>query len=51
MFDPASRSTATASGLGTGRNGRCRYMNSTKLINVAFPIHYFDQLGIPRLAA
>lgn len=32
-------------------NGRRWWKNSAKLINVAFPIRYFDQLGIPRLAA
>ena len=31
-------------------NGRRWWKNSAKLINVAFPISYFDQLGIPRLA-
>jgi len=32
-------------------NGRRWWRNSAKLINVAFPISYFDQLGVPRLAA
>lgn len=32
-------------------NGCRWWKNSAKLINVAFPISYFDQLGIPRLAA
>ena len=32
-------------------NGRRWWKNSAKLINVAFPIRYFDELGIPRLAA
>jgi RNA-directed DNA polymerase len=32
-------------------NGRRWWRNSAKLIHVAFPISYFDQLGIPRLAA
>jgi RNA-directed DNA polymerase len=32
-------------------NGRRWWKNSAKLINVAFPISYFDQLGVPRLAA
>jgi len=32
-------------------NNRRWWRNSAKLINVAFPIRYFDQLGIPRLAA
>jgi group II intron reverse transcriptase/maturase len=27
------------------------WKNSAKLINIAFPIRYFDQLGLPRLAA
>jgi RNA-directed DNA polymerase len=33
------------------RNGRRWWKNSAKLINVAFPIRYFDGLGLPRLAA
>lgn len=33
------------------RNGRRWWRNSGMLINKAFPIRYFDQLGIPRLAA
>lgn len=33
------------------RNGRRWWRNSALLINVAFPIRYFDSLGIPRLAA
>ena len=32
-------------------NGRRWWKNSGKLINVAFPIRYFDELGVPRLAA
>ena len=32
-------------------NGRRWWKNSAKLINGAFPISYFDQLGVPRLAA
>jgi len=32
-------------------NGRRWWKNSAQLINVAFPISYFDGLGIPRLAA
>ena len=32
-------------------NGRRWWKNSAKLINVAFPIRYFDGLGLPRLAA
>ena len=32
------------------RNGRRWWKNSAKLINVAFPIRYFDELGVPRLA-
>ena len=32
-------------------NGRRWWRNSAKLINVAFPISYFDDLGVPRLAA
>ncbi len=32
-------------------NGRRWWRNSGMLINVAFPIRYFDELGLPRLAA
>ena len=32
-------------------NGPRWWRNSAKLINVAFPIRYFDGLGVPRLAA
>jgi group II intron reverse transcriptase/maturase len=33
------------------RNGRRWWKNSGMLIHVAFPIRYFDELGLPRLAA
>jgi len=32
-------------------NGRRWWKNSGMLVNVAFPIRYFDELGVPRLAA
>ena len=32
-------------------NGRRWWKNSAKLINIAFPTSYFDQLGLPRLAS
>ena len=32
-------------------NGRRWWKSSAKLINVAFPISYFDQLGVPWLAS
>jgi hypothetical protein len=32
-------------------NGRRWWHNSALLIHRAFPIRYFDQLGVPRLAA
>ena len=32
-------------------NARRWWRNSAKLINVAFPIHYFNQLGLPRLGS
>lgn len=32
-------------------NGRRWWRNSGMLINAAFPIRYFDELGVPRLAA
>jgi hypothetical protein len=31
-------------------NGRRWWRNSSMLIHIAFPISYFDRLGIPRLA-
>jgi RNA-directed DNA polymerase len=33
------------------KNGRRWWHNSGMLINVAFPIRYFDELGVPQLAA
>jgi group II intron reverse transcriptase/maturase len=42
------------SSLGAARvaaNGRRWWKNSSKTINVAFPVSYFDNLGLPRLAA
>lgn len=33
------------------KNGRRWWKNSAMAINIAFPIRYFDELGIPRLAA
>jgi group II intron reverse transcriptase/maturase len=33
------------------RNGRRWWKNSAKLIHLAFPLSYFDGLGVPRLAA
>jgi hypothetical protein len=32
-------------------NGRRWWRNSAMAINIAFPIAYFDELGVPRLAA
>jgi group II intron reverse transcriptase/maturase len=32
-------------------NANSWWKNSAKLVNVAFPISYFDELGLPRLAA
>ena len=32
-------------------NGRRWWRNSAMAIHIAFPIRYFDQLGIPRLAS
>jgi hypothetical protein len=32
-------------------NGRRWWKNSAKLIHLAFPIRYFDRLGLPKLAA
>jgi len=40
------RAAATVAG-----NGRRWWKNSAMLINVAFPIRYFDELGLPRLGA
>lgn len=42
----SERGAATVAG-----NGRRWWKNSGMLIHVAFPIRYFDQLGIPRLAS
>jgi group II intron reverse transcriptase/maturase len=36
---------------GIARNTRRWWWNSSKAINVAFPVSYFDGLGLPRLAA
>jgi len=33
------------------RNGRRWWKNSAMAIHIAFPIRYFDELGVPRLAA
>ena len=33
------------------RNGRRWWKNSGMAINIAFPVSYFDGLGLPRLAA
>jgi len=35
----------------TMTKGRRWWKNSAKLINAAFPISYFDQLGVPWLAS
>jgi hypothetical protein len=32
-------------------NGRRWWKNSAMAIHIAFPIRYFDELGVPRLAA
>ena len=32
-------------------NGRRWWRNSAMVINIAFPVRYFDELGLPRLAA
>jgi hypothetical protein len=42
---------ANASWICYAPNPRRWWKNSKMLINVAFPNSYFDQLGIPRLAA
>jgi hypothetical protein len=36
---------------GVAANCRRWWWNAAKLIHVAFPIRYFDELGLPRLAA
>lgn len=52
---PALEHVDSSSGaIGTvvvAHNGRRWWKNSAKLIHVAFPISYFDGLGLPRLAA
>ena len=46
-----ARGISVAGAAKVAGNGRRWWRNSAKLINVAFPIRYFDQLGLPRLAA
>jgi len=49
MGELAARVATGAARIAT--NGRRWWRNSGMLINVAFPISYFDQLGVPRLAS
>ena len=46
-----SRGLSEAGARRVAANGRRWWRNSGMLINVAFPIRYFDELGVPRLAA
>jgi group II intron reverse transcriptase/maturase len=46
-----SRGLSDAGARRVAANGRRWWRNSRMLINVAFPIRYFDELGLPRLAA
>jgi group II intron reverse transcriptase/maturase len=45
------RGLCHAAAVKVAANGRRWWHNSAMAINIAFPIHYFDQLGLPRLAA
>jgi group II intron reverse transcriptase/maturase len=44
------RGLCHAAAVKVAANGRRWWHNSAMAINIAFPIHYFDQLGLPRLA-
>jgi len=46
-----ARGLSVAGAARVASNGRRWWKNSAMLINIAFPISYFDQLGIPRLAS
>jgi group II intron reverse transcriptase/maturase len=46
-----SRGLSQATAAKVAANGRRWWRNSAMTINIAFPIRYFDQLGLPRLAA
>jgi len=46
-----ARGLSVANAATVARNGRRWWKNSAQLINVAFPISYFDSLGVPRLAS
>jgi group II intron reverse transcriptase/maturase len=46
-----SRGLSQATAAKVAANGRRWWRNSAMTINIAFPVRYFDQLGLPRLAA
>jgi len=46
-----SRGLSRTAAAKVAANGRRWWRNSAMTINIAFPIRYFDQLGLPRLAA
>jgi len=46
-----ARGLSVRSAATVARNGRRWWKNSGMLIHVAFPIRYFDELGLPRLAS
>jgi RNA-directed DNA polymerase len=46
-----ARGLSVRSAATVARNSRRWWKNSGMLIHVAFPIRYFDELGVPRLAA
>ncbi len=46
-----ARGLSAAGAARVASNSRRWWKNSAMLINIAFPISYFDQLGIPRLAS
>ena len=45
------RGLSQAAAAKVAANGRRWWWNSAMIINIAFPIRYFDQLGLPRLVA
>jgi hypothetical protein len=46
-----ARGLPSATAAKVASNGRRWWRNSAMLINIAFPMSYFDHLGIPRLAS
>ena len=46
-----ARGVSVAASAKVARNARRWWKNSGMAIHIAFPIRYFDELGVPRLAA